>query len=307
MRFLARAVLAVGLVQARPAVADEAPDLRVEAPVELDRQAAAVRTLAAGEWASVLQLVGLATPGAPIRVVLASERSPAAANVASWVGGYALPPLDAIVLFPGRVPSYPDRNLEALLRHEVAHVLVARAAHGNPVPRWFDEGVATVAAREWGVEDSARVAFATIGRGPRSLAEVESSFSGDGGAASRAYAVSAALVRHLLRRGGETAVARILAGVGRDAGFEEAFAAATGETTGAFAHDYFGREVLWRTWIPFITSSTALWMAITVLALLAIRRRRERDAALREAWDEEERAGRRAEPPRPEDDPDQWN
>jgi hypothetical protein len=281
--------------------------LRVEAPPELARQAAAVRALEVGEWASLLRLVGLAAPGAPVKVVLAPEGSRLARNVPSWVSGYAVPELDTVVLFPGRVPSYPDRNLETLLHHEVAHLLLARAAGGKPVPRWFNEGTATVAAREWGVEDGARVALATIGRGPRSLAEVNAAFSGDTTAASRGYAVSAALVRYLLRRHGEGTVGRILAAVSEGNDFGDAFEAATGETTGEFARGYFRRETLWTTWVPFVTSTTALWMAITLLALLAIKRRRERDEAQRKAWAEEERLTASGEPSRPEDDPQRWN
>ncbi|HLE60785.1 MAG TPA: hypothetical protein VI700_04545 [Thermoanaerobaculaceae bacterium] len=300
--------IGLGVALARAAMGQEAPSLRVEAPPELARQAAAVRALEAGEWASLLELVGLPNPGPPVNVVLAPEGSRLARNVPSWVSGYAVPELDTVVLFPGRVPSYPDRNLETLLHHEIAHLLLARAAAGRAVPRWFNEGTATVAAREWGVEDGARVALATIGRGPRSLSEVNAAFSGDTAAASRGYAVSAALVRYLLRRFGKDAVGRILARISRGADFEDAFETATGETVGEFARDYFRRETFWTTWVPFVTSSTALWMAITLLALLAIKRRRERDEALREAWAEEERLATSAEPPpRLEDDPQRWN
>jgi hypothetical protein len=298
-----RLVGAIGLAVAlaRAAIGQEAPSLRVEAPPELARQAAAVRALEVGEWASLLELVGLANPGPPVRIVLAPEGSRLARNVPSWVSGYAVPELDTVVLFPGRVPSYPDRNLETLLHHEIAHLLLARAAAGRAVPRWFNEGTATVAAREWGVEDGARVVLATIGRGPHSLSEVNAAFSGDTAAASRGYAVSAALVHYLLRRFGEDAVGRILAKISRGADFEDAFEAATGETVGEFARDYFRRETFWTTWVPFVTSSTALWMAITLLALLAIKRRRERDEALREAWAEEERIAASRKPHNPED------
>jgi hypothetical protein len=48
-------------------------------------------------------------------------------------------------------------------------------------------------------------------------------------------------------------------------------------------------------------------MAITLLALLAIKRRRERDEALREAWAEEERLAAPGVAPPPEDDPHRLN
>jgi hypothetical protein len=255
-----------------------------------------------------MELVGLRRPGPPIRVVLAPEGSRLAADVASWVSGYAVPELGTIVLIPGRVPSYPDGTFEALLHHEVAHILLARAAGGGAVPRWFNEGTATVAAREWGIEDGARVVLATIRRGPRSLAELDAGFSSHAAAVARSYAVSAALVRYLLRRHGDDVVGRILAGVSRGAGFDDAFEAATGASVGGFARSYFRRETFWTTWVPVVTSSTALWMAITVLALLAIKRRRERDALLREAWAREERARiAGVASPDPRDDPAQWN
>jgi Peptidase MA superfamily len=296
-------------VRAAPDAAErDEPVLQVEAPPALARQAAAVAAIAREDWRSVLELVGLPRPGAPIRVVLAPEGSPLAGRVASWVSGYAVPELDTVVLFPARVPSYPDGNLEALVRHEIAHVLLARAAGGGTVPRWFNEGTATVAAREWGIEDSARVVLATIGRGPRSLGELDAGFSGDTAAASRSYAVSAALVRYLLGTHGDGAVGRVLAGVARGADFDDAFAAATGESVHAFARAYFRRETFWTTWVPFVTSTTALWMAITVLALLAVKRRRARDAALREGWAVEERGlADRGAPAPSKDDPSRWN
>jgi hypothetical protein len=285
-----------------------APALVVEAPPGLARQAAAVDAITPNDLAPVPRLLGLANPGAPIRVVLAGDRSTLALRAPSWVSGYALPPLATIVLFPARVPSYPNRNLETLVRHEVAHVLLGRATGFRRVPRWFDEGVASVAAREWGVEDAARVVLATIGRGPRSLAEVDAAFSAaEGGSAARGYAFAAALVRDLLRRDGETAIARVLAGISAGKDFETAFRAVDGESPAAFARAYFRREALWNTWVPFLTSATALWMAITLLALLAIKRRRTRDAELRAAWAAED-PGRQLEPPRPpEDDPRRWN
>lgn len=306
----ARAVVACGLLLAgvlAGAPATGTPELLVEAPPDLERQAVAVRALGGGDWASLLSLLGLSNPGGPVRVVLADERSALAARAPSWVSGYALPALDTVVLFPARVPSYPVGTMEALVRHELAHMLLARATGGRGVPRWFNEGAATVAAREWGVGDGARVAMATIGRGPRTLDEVDAAFLGDAGAASRGYAVSAALVRYLLRRHGDTAVARILAGVAAGRAFDDAFATATGESTGSFARTYFRRETVWNTWVPFATSTAALWMGITALALVAIKRRRDRDAALRAAWDAEERPLHVVPPTLPEDDPSRWN
>jgi hypothetical protein len=259
-------------------------ELTVEAPRELAAAAARVRSLAGADLGGALALTGLDDPGPAIRIVLAGEDSPLAGRTPSWVAGYALGPLSTIVLFPARVPSYPDRTLETLVVHEVTHVLAARAAGGHRVPRWYDEGLATVAAREWALEDRARTALALIGHRPSSLAEIGDAFSGDAAAAARSYALSAAFVRFTLRRYGAASTGRTLAGVAAGMPFAEAFRRATGAPLAEAEAAYFRREAVWGTWVPFLTSTTALWFGITALALLAIRRRRRRDAELRERW-----------------------
>lgn len=278
--------------------------IEVEAPPSLAAAAARVRG-ANPDLEGVLRMLGEPATPLRVRVVLAEEDSELAARVPSWVSAYAVPQLDTIVLFPARTPSYPVRNLPVLLTHELAHILVFRATGGARLPRWFEEGVATVAAREWGLEDGARFAAAVIGPGPDTLAEVERGFSLAPGQVARSYAISASLVRYLLRLAGPDAVAILLGRIQAGESFETAFLRTSGRPLDRFEAEFFGDEVLWRTWVPFLSSSAALWMFITGLALLAIHRRRQRDAAIRARWAEEEA------PPVPPlsspDDPRTWN
>ncbi len=283
-------------------------ELLVEAPPEYAAEAARLRAFSHHDFRATANLLGIPPPRGPVRLVLASERSPLAGRAPSWVSGYALAPLGTIVLFPARVPSYPDRSLEALFEHEMAHLLIAQAAGGQPLPRWFDEGLATVAAREWGIEDRARFALAVIGPGPHTLAELEAGFLGSAAAARRSYATSAALLRHLLRRFGPGFVAATLRHVAAGRDFEAAFRDATGTSPAVAAAVFFGKENLWNTWVPFLTSATALWLGITLLALLAVRARRRRDAVIRARWAAEEQlAARRQHPPLPPEDPSRLN
>lgn len=299
---------AVLLFLAIAAPASTAVELIVEAPPALAAAAAEVRALGDLDLSAPLALTGADGFGGPVRVVLAPEGSELARNVPSWVSGYAVPAQSAIVLFPSRVPSYPDGTMEALLRHELTHLLVARAAGGRPVPRWFNEGLAAVAAREWGIEDRARFALAILGHGPESARELDRAF--DSPSVSRAYALSAAFVRSLLARFGPHTAAAILHLLAADVPFDDAFRRVTHESLPEAEWQFFGREALWSTWVPFLTSTTALWMGVTLLALYAIKRRRERDATMRAAWQAEERAAARATravDERDEDDPMRYN
>jgi hypothetical protein len=51
---------------------------------------------------------------------------------------------------------------------------------------------------------------------------------------------------------------------------------------------FWSRHRFWNRWGPFFTTTPALWMGVTVLALVAIVRRRQRNAALRRRWEEED-------------------
>ncbi|MFY9826583.1 MAG: hypothetical protein WAM82_34800, partial [Thermoanaerobaculia bacterium] len=264
------------------------PRLVFAAPPRFVSTASHLQASVPPQLGSVLRLTGLADPGPPIRVVLAPEGSPEAGLVPAWVVGYALGEQGLIVLLPERVPRYPDSSLDDVLLHETAHVLVARAAGGRPLPRWFQEGMAMIAGRSWGLDDRTRLTLALLVDRPVSLAALDDRFAGGQAEVHRAYAIAGSFVRDLLDRYGPGTAPAILAGVARGLSFDDAFSAATG-TSLAYAEDSFwDRQTFWYRWVPVLTSSVTLWLLITLLALWAIRHRRRRDAAQRRIWEEEE-------------------
>lgn len=282
------------------AAAPEPPELVFEAPAELERLAARLEGLDRRPLVDIVRLTGARAPGPAIRVVLAPEESAPARRAPPWVSGYAFGAEGVVVLLPERVPRYPHRSLEDLLWHEVAHVLVARAAGGRPVPRWFNEGVAMLAGRTWGLEDRGRALWHGLAGDPVSLAELEPLFAGERGEAARAYALSGSFVRDLIHRDGPEVVAAILGWTAMGLGFEEAVVRATGTPLAQLEAELWGRHARWDRWILFLTSSAVLWVAVTLLALWAARRRRARSARQRELWELEEAASAPPEPVAPE-------
>jgi hypothetical protein len=281
-------LLVLLLLGAFAAPAQVAPRIEVEAPPALAGTAARLRAIDPSRLTSVMRLVGLEAPGAPIRVILAPEGSGAATVVPPWVSGYAIGEEGVIVLLPGRVPSYPDSSLSDLLAHEVAHVLVARAAGGRPLPRWFHEGMAMIAGLSWGFDDRSRLTLALLVDRPVSLAALDDRFAGGQAEVNRAYAISGSFVHDLFDRYGQGVAGRILQGVSRGLSFADAFRAATGDSLAAAETSFWDRQTFWYRWVPLLTSSVTLWLLVTLLALWAIKRRRQRDAARRRVWDEEE-------------------
>jgi hypothetical protein len=281
--------LLLALLAGAASPAGELPPVLVfDAPPAYRSLVARLQALDPRRLEAVMRLVGLDRPGPPIRVLLAPEGSDLARSVPPWVSGYAFGAEGFIVLLPGRTPPYPDASLVDLLGHEVAHVLAARAAAGRPLPRWFQEGVAMVAGSSWGLEDRSRLTYTLIAGGAVPLAVLDERFREGEGAAGRAYAIAGSFVRDLLEQNGPRAVAGILAGVAAGEPFERAFRQATGAPLADAEAAFWRRQTFWYRWVPALTSTFALWLAITLLALYARHRRRARDAALRRLWDEED-------------------
>lgn len=263
-------------------------ELRVQAPPELAATARELEGLAPDALEPALRVTGAQGPFAPIVVVLAPEESDLARFQPSWIAGYADGARGVVVLIPARRDRYPDQGLVPLLRHEVTHVLVARAAGGRPVPRWFNEGLALAAGREWELGDRARVALAVLTGDRLPLARLDAAFGGGESEVQAAYALAGDVVRELLARSGDAAGAAILARVAAGERFEDAFRVATGVALAEFERDYWQRRTLWDRWIPVASSSVVLWGGIAFLAIAAFRRRATRDAERLRAWEREE-------------------
>lgn len=235
-----------------------------------------------------MRLVGLEEPGPPLRVVLVEETEDLARAVPPWISGFARSGDSLVVIFPARVPSYPDSTLEGVLLHEVAHVLIGRAAGHQPVPRWMNEGLAMIAGSPWDLGDRSRLTLALFRGQPPSLAALDRRFAGSAGEARGAYALAGAFTQDLLRRNGSDSTAKILRGLADGLTFRAAFRRATGQSPEEAEDSFWGRYTFWYRWMPILTSSATLWIGITALSLLAIRRRRQRDRQILQDWDAQE-------------------
>lgn len=263
------------------------------APAELAAERRRLESFNRLPLAGIVRTVGLDTPGPPIQVVLAGEDSEAARASGAWIAGYALSNAGLVVLFPARSPLYPHDTLEDVLRHEVSHVLIARAAGGRGVPRWFHEGLSVAVERPWDFEDRSRLVWELVA-GPRlRLREIDAMFDAGQAAQSRAYTLSAAFVRDLIREYGATAPAAILRLVREDVPFEQAVITVAGRTLSGVEDEFWSRQRVWTVWVPFFTSGDAFWLLVIGVAALAVWVRRRRRAETRRRWDEEERAAER--------------
>jgi len=263
------------------------PQLRIAAPPELSSVQKRLEAIEPKRFDDIARLVGLADTGPPIQVVLAPEISEVARNVSPWVAGFASSGESMVVIFPARTPRYPNGSLEDVLRHEVTHVLIGRASAERPVPRWFNEGLAMSAERGWRWEDEGQFVYQWALAPVQSLADIDRMFEGGQTEQTRAYALSGAFVHDLLRREGQSFGAQILSRMNDGASFDHAFTEAAGLTPDAAEAEFWNRQRMWTAWLPELTSSNILWLAITGLALIAIVRRWMRNRTIEKQWIEE--------------------
>jgi hypothetical protein len=129
--------------------------------------------------------------------------APDARHFRAWAGdgapewGVALAfPASRRILMQGRSANADAGDPVETLRHELAHLALHERLGDRP-PRWFDEGYASVAAREWRREDVLAANVALAVRGAPTLDELEASFTGGASQAQSAYALSFRAVAEL--------------------------------------------------------------------------------------------------------------
>ena len=257
-------------------------ELTVEAGPSLDPLADRVRNIDRQQLAVVLARAGLDVPP-QVRITLIPEDDARAVATPRWIVGVAFGSRDAAI-FPERVGPYPYESLESVVSHEVVHLALAAQA-GGPLPRWFHEGVATSVEQGWGITSQARLVFATVGN-PR-LADLGRLFTSESEQEIvSAYLLAAALVSDVRERHGTTVPGAIVDHVARGTPFAQAFLLQTGDTPAQAAARAWGRYRRWTSWIPVVTSGSALWMGILTLAFVAFLATLRKRALRRRQWDE---------------------
>ena len=129
--------------------------------------------------------------------------APDARRFRQWAGpeapewGVALAfPASRRVILQGHSAGSEVGDPQETLRHELAHLALHERLGDRP-PRWFDEGYASVAAREWRRDDVLAANVALALRGAPSLEQLEQSFEEGPTAAQSAYALSYRAVTEL--------------------------------------------------------------------------------------------------------------
>lgn len=227
----------------------------------------------------------------PVRVTICRSidqfRAHAGQYGRAWVGGVTKSRSGRIaVKAPYLLPE--SRDYYGLLRHELLHVLLARNVREEYLPRWFNEGVVMVLSGEnrWG--SAARVAGMYASRNLIPYYNLDFGFLplGDEVLSGDAYAQAYSMTRFLQDRIGEERFWELVAAL-RHTPFDTALSQATGMTPGEFYNTWRGS--LWK--VALISASASAFSAFNLMILLvflAWYRKRRRNIAILEQWEQEE-------------------
>jgi hypothetical protein len=241
---------------------------------------------------------GLPRPRQRAIIALAPDRR----RFREWVGPGA-PEWGAAIAFPesqrivmqGRSAGSDAGNPREVLRHEIAH-LALHEFLGNRPPRWFDEGYASYAAREWTREDALAANLALAWRGAPTFDELDEQFFAGSVSAQNAYALAYRALVELAALDPDRGLARFFDTWRREPSLDRAMRATYGITL-------FDFEQRWRSrtrrrygalaLIGNVTLAGVLTM-LAVLPLYIARRQRDRRrlAAMVAADEAAERAAR---------------
>jgi hypothetical protein len=223
-----------------------------------------------------------------------SGRVAEATGMPHWVAGVARPEAGDIVI-ARHAPDGSRTDLERLLKHEMAHVILHRATGGAELPRWFHEGMAESVTGGISLTRAQTLAAAVFGPGVPDLARLEQHFRGsDGADAAVAYAAARDLVEFLRGQDPQGSsmrqlLAELRGGTEFEAAFVGAYHASLPDLVGQWRSGLRGRFV----WYPMIAGGGIPFVLLMPLVLIAwMRKRRERAIgwARLEREDELERA-----------------
>jgi hypothetical protein len=197
-----------------------------------------------------------------------------ATGMPRWAAGVADPDAGEIMIAM-HGPDGAPTDLENLLSHEMAHVILYRATGGAELPRWFHEGVAESFASGISFGRAQTLAGAVFGRGVPDLDRLEKMFRGDPEDVAVAYAASRDFVSFLRGRDPHGAELRqVMAELRAGHGFEIAFVRATGRGLGELSMQWRSDLPDRFVWYPLIATGGLPFFVLAPLVAVAWMRRR---------------------------------
>ncbi|MBI5609973.1 MAG: hypothetical protein HY902_13955 [Deltaproteobacteria bacterium] len=185
-----------------------------------------------------------------------------------WLAGLALLEQHRIIVAVNGTRALTTRET---LEHELVHAGLHQSGTGQWLPRWYQEGVATLLAGEATWERMRDMAGAAPLGQLANLSALDQGFRGSQVAVERAYAMSAGFLRFCTQRaGGQHMVGQLQQRLRQGIGFDSAFALTFGGRPEALYAAYAEQVQASASSWAMLLSDTTVWSLVSLLALFSM-------------------------------------
>ncbi|GAB5548088.1 MAG: hypothetical protein SangKO_078480 [Sandaracinaceae bacterium] len=275
--------------------AERRGDVRWEFPAQAADVAHELQEVYEEHWSRLAEELGGDTEG-PLTIRIGrnpeemSALAPLGAPPPAYASGVAYPARGLILLTLAAPETWQRPDVDSVLVHELSHIALHRAVDGNPIPRWFSEGVAIHQAQEKSLERTRALWGGTVGGRLMPFERLERGFPSNPHAVNLAYAQSADFVRWLRARdSGERKFREVIRRLRDGQSFQTALERTYSITMTELEEQWHASLSERFQALPLLVGSGTLWVLAAFLIVLAYARRKHKDRAKMEEWDEEER------------------
>lgn len=190
-----------------------------------------------------------------------------------WSVGIAYPEKGLIIL---RVDSaYSMDDILKTFRHELAHIFLHNFSN-KKIPKWFSEGFSMYFEERGSLARSFRLMRQAFANSYIDIDTLEDSFPDDPVDVHNAYLTASEFFSYLLSEIGEEGLYRVLEYVKEGADFRYAIYKVSQKTVSEMERDFKKTSRFRYAWLPVITSSTTLWILLTLffIYVFVVKKRR---------------------------------
>jgi len=208
-------------------------------------------------------------------------------SIPDWGVGAANPSSGTIFLKSPRF-ARPETDMELVVIHELAHVLLGIALEGQPVDRWFDEGFAVYQSGEESMSSKIIFARSLVTNNPIRLEQVDAVLTFHRDKAGLAYQESHAAVAYLIQEYGSETISRIIGRMRLGEDMDQALQNTIGLNLDDFEHLWLKamkKKYQWYVLFDFPVLFSALLVSFFIAAWIMTRKRIKKR---KQMWDEEE-------------------
>jgi hypothetical protein len=212
----------------------------------------------------------------------------AGVTIPDWGAGLALMDRARIVI---KSPKYMqvNKSFQELIGHELAHIMLYRAAGQRWLPRWLQEGFAMHSSGEWHIGQDILVARAAWTGRLIPLHHMEDLMTFKGMQAQLAYTESYLAVSHLLDRSDPYLLSDFLAVYRQNGDFYADWKSEVGSDYVSWISGWLSTTSRQYHFFIFLLDSEMFWIILAVAFLLLFLLKKRQNARTRRRWQIEER------------------